>query len=72
VAKLASNIGGHVLTPSLRHVEADDPNRALVLSGEQIGDDGFEVSRLDVGFPTSATIAAKVVGRRSDRRLSVR
>ena len=50
-AQLGCDIGGDVLGPFFRGVEADDPNRVLVLPFEHVHDDRFEVGALHVGFP---------------------
>jgi hypothetical protein len=49
-AQLLGDILGDVAGPALGRIEADDLRRAVILAGEQIGDDGFEVGRLVVGI----------------------
>jgi hypothetical protein len=48
--RLLGNILGDVTRPALGAVEAENLDRPVVLTGEQIGDDGFEVGSLVVGF----------------------
>jgi hypothetical protein len=40
------DIFGDVFGPTLRGVEGDDPDRVLILSFEQVLDDGLNVGRL--------------------------
>src|SRR5258708_17347547 len=45
----------------LGRIEADDPNRVLILPFEHIHDDRFEVSLLGVGLAVGPAVAAEIV-----------
>jgi hypothetical protein len=55
------NVAGDVLRPFFRGVEANDPNRVLVLSIQHVHDDRFEIGPLDVCLAEGPTAAAEVV-----------
>ena len=44
----------NVVRPMLKCVEGDNPDRIIELAGQEIGDDGFEIRPLDLGFAVDA------------------
>jgi hypothetical protein len=42
-------------------IERDHGHGAVVLPGHQVGNSGFEIGMLDVGFAVAATVAAEIV-----------
>jgi hypothetical protein len=65
-AKLLGDVLGDITRPALGAVEADDLDRAVILAGEQIGDDGLEIGRLVVGFTPDAAQPAQIVHHEVD------
>jgi hypothetical protein len=51
----------NILRPVFGGVEADDPDRVLILPFEHVHDDRFEIGALDVGLPEGSTAATKIV-----------
>jgi hypothetical protein len=51
---LPRNIGGNVIRPVFKRIERDNPDGVIVLVGQKIVDDGFEVCRLDLGLAVYA------------------
>ncbi len=49
------------MRPTFGGVEANDPNRVLILSFEHVHDDGLEVCPLDIRFAIGPTVSAKVI-----------
>jgi hypothetical protein len=47
-------------------VEGDDAQRSVVLSGDQIGDRGFEIGALFAGLGIGAAIAAEIIEHEID------
>src|SRR5665647_117228 len=45
----------------LEGVEGDNPDRVVELSGDEVGDDGFEVRPLDLDFAATTPPPAKAV-----------
>jgi hypothetical protein len=69
----ARHILRHILGPTLGGVEGDDAAGIAVLAGHQLGDDGFEVGSLGVGFPPDAALPANPqLDKHSDRPRSAR
>ena len=53
-AQLAGDILRNIFGPALGRIEGDDADRATVLAGEEILNNGFEVSGFVVGFAPRA------------------
>jgi hypothetical protein len=66
VAQFVRHVGRYILRPLLSGVEADDPDRVLILAVEQISDHGFQIGGLDIGFPVGPAVATEVVHYKVD------
>jgi len=64
--QLGRDIGGNVPRPALGAVESEDADRVLVLALEQVGDNGFEIGRLEVGFAPDPAQPAQIVHHQVD------
>jgi len=53
---LVGDVSRDVLRPAFCGIEADDADRVLVLAGEQIPNDGFQIGRFVIGFRPDAAI----------------
>jgi hypothetical protein len=60
-AQFLGDVGRNIFRPAFGSVEADHTYRVLVLSGAQVGDDGFQVSRFRVGLAPDAAITTEIV-----------
>jgi hypothetical protein len=60
-AQLLGNIAWDILWPFFGGVEADHPDRVLVLPFEHVPDDRFEIGPLGVGFAISPTGSAEII-----------
>jgi hypothetical protein len=60
-ADLLGDVLGDVAQPALKRVEAEHPDRAFVLTREQLLDDGLQIGMLGVGFAPDAAEPAEIV-----------
>ena len=56
-AQFVGNILRNVFRPTLRGIEGDHPNRAAILAGKQVGDDGFQVSCFSIFLGATPTVS---------------
>ena len=70
-AQFAGDILRNIFRPAFSRIEGDDADRATVLAGEEILNNGFEVSGLVVGLPPSAADLPKIIGNEIDRLIAV-
>jgi hypothetical protein len=56
-----------ILRPMLKRIEGDNADRVVELSRYQIGDDGFDVRSLDLGFALNRAKTGKAVNHEVDR-----
>ena len=61
LAQFVCHISRYILRPFLGGVEGNHPQRAFVLAFEEVEDDGFEISGLDVSFAVDTAIATKLI-----------
>jgi hypothetical protein len=61
------DVFGDNFRPAFDGVEGDDADRVLVLAGQQVLNDGLEISSLAIGLAPGAAAFPEIVGHQKDR-----